>query len=84
MNPNALLTYRMVGCLDITEKVHQQTISTPHWCLYTIGVISDSQNNGIGSSLIEPILQVAGILYEVCSKYLFRYGKTPSVFRHFI
>jgi len=51
-------TWRMMSCLDLTEKVHSQVISEPHWALYTIGVMSHDQSKGIGSALIAPMLSV--------------------------
>jgi len=52
-------SYRVLTALSETEKVHKEIISEPHWYLYAIGVEPTFQNNGIGTQIMYPVLQLA-------------------------
>lgn len=53
-------TWRMLGVLDQSEKLHQHAMSgRRHWSLYTIGVVPERQGKGVGTALIQPVLAYA-------------------------
>jgi ribosomal protein S18 acetylase RimI-like enzyme len=41
------------------EELHRANMPQPHWYLLMLGVYPDRQNQGVGSSLIQPILEKA-------------------------
>lgn len=41
------------------EAYHQQDISQPHWYLSLLGVAPEAQGQGIGSLLLQPVLEAA-------------------------
>ncbi|MGL5872611.1 MAG: GNAT family N-acetyltransferase [Xenococcaceae cyanobacterium] len=41
------------------EEQHKQDLPQPHWYLMMLGVKADCQSQGIGSKLLQPILQTA-------------------------
>jgi len=55
--PNALR--RAIGVFGYTERLHQRAMPGPHWYLMALGVAPASQGQGIGSSLIQPVLAQA-------------------------
>jgi len=65
-------SWRAVSCLDQCEKKHRQTITGPHWALYSIGVDPAFQNLCIGTKLMKPILDCADADQLPC------YLDTPS------
>jgi len=50
---------KVLQTLNITTKVHKEVISEPHWYLFCIGVDPEFQNNGIGTKIMYPVLQLA-------------------------
>jgi len=52
-------TVKALSVLDYTEVMRKQTVTTPHWSLYTIGVLPSDQNKGLGAAMMAPILAVA-------------------------
>jgi len=53
-------TFRFMGVVDAIERKHQETISnTPHWSLYHVGVLPEQQGQGIGTCLLQPIMEAA-------------------------
>jgi len=55
-------TYKTLLILQMSEKLHQDAMKgKKHWSLYTIGVSPEYQCKGIGTSLIEPVLNFADI-----------------------
>lgn len=42
-----------------TEKYHHQDMARPHWYLMMLGVAPTYQGSGVGSSLIQPVLEQA-------------------------
>ena len=50
---------RAMGVFDYTERLHQRAMPGPHWYLMALGVAPASQGQGIGSSLIQPVLAQA-------------------------
>lgn len=43
----------------VTQKLHHSAITGLHWYLFTLGVSPNSQGSGLGSALLEPILDAA-------------------------
>jgi len=52
-------SWRVWNSLSVTEKVHQDLITEPHWYLFCVGVDPGYQNQGHGSKILQPILQSA-------------------------
>lgn len=50
---------RNFSLFRLLEKYHKQDMSVPHWYLLGLGVSPDYQGQGIGGSLIQPILKQA-------------------------
>lgn len=44
---------------DVMEEHHKHDMPQPHWFLYLLGVAPAYQNQGIGSLLLQPMLQQA-------------------------
>lgn len=67
---NGLLsTSRILNTLTKTESYRLRDCPTPHWYLDGLGVAPNAQGKGIGSLLLQPILQQADRQGEIC--YLF-------------
>jgi len=54
-----IASVKVLQSLNITTKVHNEIISEPHWYLFCIGVDPPFQNNGIGTKIMYPVLQLA-------------------------
>jgi len=52
-------TFRAITLLNYTEKMRAETINTPHWSIYTIGVLPSDQNHGIGTKMTQQMLAMA-------------------------
>lgn len=50
---------KVLATLAYLEEVHKREAPGPHWYLWLIGVEPDSQGQGIGSRLLEPVLAQA-------------------------
>jgi ribosomal protein S18 acetylase RimI-like enzyme len=50
---------RFISVFSTFEARHRQDVPHPHWYLYALAVSSAYQRQGIGGSLIQPILQQA-------------------------
>ena len=50
---------RRLTIFSLLEQFHKQDMSVPHWYLLGLGVSPDYQGQGIGGSLIQPILKQA-------------------------
>lgn len=50
---------RKLTLFTLLEQYHKQDMSVPHWYLLGLGVSPDYQGQGIGGSLIQPILKKA-------------------------
>jgi len=50
---------RVLNSLTVSDKVHKEVITEPHWYLFCVGVDPDFQNNGIGTKIMYPVLQLA-------------------------
>jgi GNAT superfamily N-acetyltransferase len=57
---------RAIGIFDYLDKIHRDCISEPHYYLMALGVSPQMQGKGIGSKLIEPVLQEADTLGYKC------------------
>ena len=59
MPPNRLwLSLQMQSFI---EKQHERCMPGPHWYLFLLGVSPERQGQGVGSSLIEPVLRRASL-----------------------
>lgn len=64
ISPGATLRYlRYESKLD---AIHEQAVSAPHWYLFLLGVAPDYQGQGIGSALMQPVLQQADAAGQIC------------------
>ncbi len=60
--PRAMLRFggnarrRTMRVFSYTERLHQRAMPGPHWYLMALGVAPASQGQGIGGSLIRPVL----------------------------
>jgi len=50
---------RFASIFSYFEPLHKQMIQDPHWYLALLGVIPHHQGQGIGSTLIAPVLRLA-------------------------
>ncbi|MEO1372754.1 MAG: GNAT family N-acetyltransferase [Cyanobacteria bacterium J06635_10] len=50
---------RKLTLFNLLEQYHKQDMSVPHWYLLGLGVSPNYQGQGIGGSLIQPILKQA-------------------------
>jgi ribosomal protein S18 acetylase RimI-like enzyme len=50
---------RALSLFNIIEKYHKQDMQRPHWYLANLGVAPAYQGQGIGASLLQPVLQRA-------------------------
>jgi ribosomal protein S18 acetylase RimI-like enzyme len=62
-------TKRILNTLTKTEAYRLRDCPTPHWYLEGLGVSPNAQGKGIGSLLLQPVLQQADRQGEIC--YLF-------------
>ncbi|MBD2315439.1 GNAT family N-acetyltransferase [Phormidium tenue] len=65
----AISTKRILNTLTKTEAYRLRDCPTPHWYLEGLGVSPKAQSKGIGSLLLQPVLQQADRQGEIC--YLF-------------
>jgi ribosomal protein S18 acetylase RimI-like enzyme len=47
---------RIMGVIGYTEKLHRRAMPGLHWYLWALGVTPSSQGQGIGSSVLQPVL----------------------------
>ena len=47
---------RFMGVLSYTDSEHKRIMKTPHWYLWALGVEPDSQRQGVGCRMIQPVL----------------------------
>ena len=47
---------RAMGVIGYTEALHRRAMPGPHWYLWALGVTPASQGQGIGGSLLRPVL----------------------------
>lgn len=52
-------TRKLLFVFSLFEKYHKQDMNQPHWYLLALGVSATCQSQGIGSLLIQPILERA-------------------------
>jgi len=52
-------SFKVLNSLTVSEKVHKEVITDPHWYLFCIGVEPEYQNNGIGTKIMYPVIQLA-------------------------
>jgi GNAT superfamily N-acetyltransferase len=50
---------RFLGVIGYADEAHKRLLQRPHWYLWALGVDPHRQGQGIGSSLIRPILERA-------------------------
>ncbi|MBV6622867.1 MAG: GNAT family N-acetyltransferase [Rivularia sp. (in: Bacteria)] len=50
---------KFLPIFTLFDKYHEQDMHQPHWYLFALGVSSACQSQGIGKSLIQPILERA-------------------------
>ena len=62
----SLARNRAMGIFDYLEKVQRNCIAEPHYYLMVLGVSPQMQGKGIGTKLIEPVLQRADALGYKC------------------
>ena len=73
--------HRFGRCLSLfftLNKHHQEEMREPHWMLSLIGVAPNSQGQGIGSLLLQPVLQQAD--YEGFPCYLSTFSEQAVSF----
>jgi ribosomal protein S18 acetylase RimI-like enzyme len=64
--PRALMSFprddrrRALAVLQLIDRSHRELAREPHWYLLVLGVAPESQRQGIGGSLLEPVLRKAG------------------------
>ena len=47
---------RFLDAVDYMDKVHKSLMKRPHWYLWALGVAPEYQGQGIGGTLIQPVL----------------------------
>jgi GNAT superfamily N-acetyltransferase len=57
INPSKLLEF--ISLFLKVEKQHKQNVDRQHWYLFMLGVAPDRRSQGIGSLLLQPILERA-------------------------
>jgi GNAT superfamily N-acetyltransferase len=62
----SLARHRAMGIFDYLEKIQRNCIAEPHYYLMALGVSPHMQGKGIGSKLIEPVLQQADVMGYKC------------------
>ena len=50
---------RFLANMKQIDVLHQQLMSDPHWYLWALGVHQEAQSQGIGSSLLQPVMESA-------------------------
>jgi len=50
---------RAMTVLQLVDRAHKELAKGPHWYLMALGVAPESQRQGIGGSLLEPVVQKA-------------------------
>lgn len=64
--PRAVISFprgdrrRALTGLRLIDRAHRELAKEPHWYLMALGVAPESQRQGIGGSLLEPVLRKAG------------------------
>lgn len=59
-------TYRLLALLESTEKLRDRYCSSPHWFLDGLAVASENQGRGIGTLLLQPVLEQADREGQAC------------------
>ncbi len=57
---------RMLSLVDYIDKLRRRTMQGPFWYLTIIGVSPTSQGKGVGSALLQPVLQQADAAATPC------------------
>jgi ribosomal protein S18 acetylase RimI-like enzyme len=57
---------RFLKLMDITEKLHHEAVPEPHHYLMVLGVDPPRQGQGVGSALMQPVLQRADAAHLPC------------------
>lgn len=47
---------RLLNMMNAMEELHKRDMADDHWCLMILGVDTVKQGQGIGGSIIQPIL----------------------------
>ena len=64
--PRAVMSFprddrrRALTALRLMDRVHRRLAREPHWYLMALGVAPEFQRQGIGGSLLEPVLRKSG------------------------
>jgi GNAT superfamily N-acetyltransferase len=62
-------THRVFALLEFTEKLRIRHCPSPHWYLDGLAVTPESQGRGIGSLLLQPVLDLADREEQSCCLY---------------
>lgn len=57
---------RAMGVISYTDELHRRAMPGPHWYLWALGVAPVSQGQGIGGSLLQPVLARADAAGQPC------------------
>ncbi|MDI9640081.1 GNAT family N-acetyltransferase [Geitlerinema splendidum] len=62
-------TYRCLALLEFVERLRDRHCSSPHWYLDGLAVALESQGQGIGSLLLQPVLERVDREGQTCCLY---------------
>ncbi|ACK64908.1 GCN5-related N-acetyltransferase [Rippkaea orientalis PCC 8801] len=62
-------THRLFALLEFTEMLRVRHCPSPHWYLDGLAVTPESQGRGIGSLLLQPVLDLADEEEQACCLY---------------
>lgn len=62
-------THRVFALLEFTEMLRVRHCPSPHWYLDGLAVTPESQGRGIGSLLLQPVLDLADREKQACCLY---------------
>ncbi len=62
-------TYRLFALMEFTEMLRARHCPSPHWYLDGLAVTPESQGRGIGSLLLQPVLDLADRGKQACCLY---------------